>query len=55
MAICPECHTKDKPFWAPRCHACNSYIGFWYQLFGQLAYLLPQVLFLWFLWWLIWG
>jgi hypothetical protein len=28
MAFCPKCHTTDKGFWAPKCHACNSPVGF---------------------------
>jgi hypothetical protein len=28
MSLCPECFVKDKNFFAPRCHACNSEIGF---------------------------
>ena len=38
MAICPEC-LSEKPFWANRCHACNTWIGFVYQLFAQWVYL----------------
>ena len=35
-AYCPECFS-EKPFFAPRCHACNEYIGFWYQLLTMYA------------------
>ena len=38
MAICPECFTKDKSFFAGRCHACNSEIGFFRQVIAQLIY-----------------
>ena len=49
MAICPECHTRDKPFFAPRCHACNSEIGFWYQLLGSYVATATTILGFWFL------
>ena len=38
MAICPECQTLDKNFFAYRCHSCNQEIGFFRQLFWQTAY-----------------
>ena len=38
MAICPECFTMDKSFFAPRCHACNQRIGFLHQVIEQLLY-----------------
>ena len=38
MAICPECQTLDKNFFAYRCHACNQEIGFLRQLAWQTAY-----------------
>jgi hypothetical protein len=38
MAICPHCHTTDKNFFAPRCHACNSDVGFIEQVFFSTFY-----------------
>ena len=49
MAICPECHTTDKPFFAPRCHACNSEIGFWYQLLASYVATATTILGFWFM------
>lgn len=37
IGICPQCFTR-KPFWAPRCHACNTYIGFLTQLWACAIY-----------------
>jgi hypothetical protein len=31
MALCINCHTTDKGFFAPRCHACNEECGFLLQ------------------------
>jgi hypothetical protein len=28
MSLCPECFVKDKNFFASKCHACNSEVGF---------------------------
>jgi hypothetical protein len=38
MAICPECHTMDKNFFAPKCHACNTPVGFINQCIVSLMY-----------------
>jgi len=38
MAICPECHTLDKPFFAPRCSECNQEIGFLHQCISSWIY-----------------
>ena len=38
MAICPECNTTDKPFFARRCHSCNQEIGFWRQTFAMYLF-----------------
>ena len=43
MAICPHCHTNDKNFFAPRCHACNSDIGFLEQVFFSVFYGTVQI------------
>jgi len=43
MAICPECHSQ-KPFLAPRCHACNYDIGLWGQFVTQLWFLAGQLI-----------
>jgi len=32
MAICAHCHTMDKSFFAPVCHACNNYTPFLHQV-----------------------
>ena len=58
MAICPSCHTMDKNFFAPQCHACNEPIGFFEQCFISLAYNVTVILTLWGMYhlvkWLIW-
>jgi len=38
MAMCPNCHTADKNFWAGQCHACNSEIGFIEQCIVSLIF-----------------
>ena len=38
MAICINCHTMDKSFFAPRCHACNEESGFFEQIWASLIY-----------------
>ena len=43
MAICPHCHTTDKNFFAPRCHACNSDTGFFEQVFFSTFYSAIQI------------
>ena len=43
MAICPSCQTQDKNFFAPRCHACNSDIGFIEQVFFSVFYGVVQI------------
>jgi len=37
MAICINCHTMDKGFFAPRCHACNEECGFLMQCAASLV------------------
>jgi len=39
MAICPNCHVEDKPFFAPKCYSCNTRVGFLEQCFFQLLFL----------------
>ena len=38
MAICINCHTMDKGFFAPRCHACNEECGFLEQVLASTIY-----------------
>ena len=53
MAVCPECHTPDKNFFAPRCHACNSEIPLIQQIIVSLIFFSVKAVFviamLWFL------
>ena len=44
MSICPNCHTMDKNFFAPKCHACNTPVGFFEQCFISLTYNVTLVL-----------
>jgi len=47
MAICPACHRKDKNFFAPQCHSCNTEIGFNEQVFHSILWtMLPMVIWL---------
>ena len=43
MAVCPNCHTKDKNFFAGQCHACNSQIGFIEQCIISLVWTVTEV------------
>lgn len=43
MAICINCHTTDKGFFAPRCHACNEECGFLMQCLASLVYTVTYV------------
>ena len=38
MALCPNCHQMDKNFFAPRCHNCNTEVGFGEQVAHSLVY-----------------
>ena len=38
MAICPYCQTHDKNFFAGKCHACNTPVGFFEQVFTSLVW-----------------
>ena len=38
MAICPNCHTMDKGFFAPKCHSCNTEVGFIEQMLTSLVW-----------------
>lgn len=53
MAICPNCHTPDKNFFAPACHACNEQIPLIQQIIVSLIFFSVKALFviamLWFL------
>jgi hypothetical protein len=53
MAICPNCHTPDKNFFAPACHACNEQIPLIQQIIVSLIFLSVKAVFviamLWFL------
>ena len=52
MSICPNCHTMDKNFFAPKCHACNTPVGFFEQCFISLTYNVTLVLTLVGMWYL---
>jgi len=43
MAMCPNCHVDDKPFFAPKCYSCNTRVGFIEQCFFQLLYLVAAI------------
>jgi hypothetical protein len=53
MAICPNCHTMDKGFFAPKCHACNTPVGFFEQILMSFLYNATIVIGFLFLVWLI--
>ena len=38
MSVCPNCHQMDKNFFAPQCHNCNAYVGFWEQCVHSLIW-----------------
>jgi hypothetical protein len=38
MAICPECFSREKSFFAGRCEECNQPVGFLRQLIVQVAW-----------------
>ncbi len=45
MAVCPACQIKDKNFFAPVCHSCNTEIDFGEQVFHSILWsTLPLVL-----------
>ena len=58
MAVCPYCNTKDKPFFAQVCHACNNWVGFIEQLYTQIIwYILAPIIgtaILYAMGWIIW-
>ena len=35
MAVCPECFTQEKQFFASKCSECNSVVPFWTQCWVQ--------------------
>jgi len=43
MAICINCHTLTKGFFAPRCSECNEECGFIVQVFSSLLYVAVQL------------
>lgn len=45
MAICPNCHRTDKNFFAPYCHSCNAYTGFWEQCAHSLLWTIVPLIF----------
>ena len=55
MSICPECHTLDKNFFAPKCHACNTEVGFLMQCAASLVYTATWAVGIIFLLWLFLG
>ena len=38
MAVCINCHTTDKGFFAPRCHACNQECSFLVQCVASIVW-----------------
>lgn len=44
MAICPDCHSPDKNFFAPRCHNCNAEITMWEQIGVSLIFFTVKAL-----------
>ena len=38
MAICPECFSREKSFFAGRCEECNQPVGFFRQLLVQVSW-----------------
>ncbi len=55
MAICPKCHTMDKNFFAGKCHACNSGVGFFEQIVHSIAFCLAFGGVIYFAGWLVFG
>jgi len=59
MAVCPECFTQEKHFFADKCSECNSVVPFWTQLWVQVlwstAYLGAVLGGIYFIFWLIFG
>jgi hypothetical protein len=59
MAICINCHTTDKGFFAPRCHACNEECSFLMQcaasLVWTLTYIITTLGLMWLIVWLLFG
>jgi hypothetical protein len=43
MAVCPNCHTQDKNFFAGKCHACNTDVGFIEQCMISLVWTATQI------------
>jgi len=43
MAICPECFSREKSFFAGRCEECNQPVGFLRQLIVQVAWYIVYV------------
>lgn len=42
MAICPNCHTPDKEFFALKCHECNTPVGLGEQIMVSLVWTLTM-------------
>ena len=43
MSVCMHCHTMDKNFFAPICHACNNETGFLMQCAFSLMWTVVTV------------
>lgn len=55
MAICPNCHVHDKNFFAGKCHACNTPVGFIEQCLTSLVWWATYIGLGWFVLWLFFG
>ena len=59
MAICINCHTTDKGFFAPRCHACNEECSFLMQCAASLlfttVYVGTTIGLMWLIFWILFG
>lgn len=43
MSLCPYCQSKDKEFFAAKCHNCNTEVTMGEQITGSVVYTLCQV------------
>jgi|TARA_B110000971_G_scaffold135049_1_gene138115 hypothetical protein len=54
MSVCPNCHKKDKEFFAPLCHNCNEPVGFGEQIAHSLIWtLVPPMIAIFGMWFVI--
>jgi uncharacterized protein (DUF983 family) len=38
MSLCPYCQSRDKEFFADKCHNCNTEVSFGEQVAGSAIY-----------------